>query len=901
MKLILSLLALLGITCSALGADPTTGQFLFQKKNATGPFTQYGLTPANGQGMGWVGGVPTNIPFAVSSDTLAQFAATTSAQLAGVISDESGTGALLFGTAPNINSSITSGSTTFTLLNATPTTVNAFGAATTLNLGSNAAMVLKFGGAATAAEFRFMEPSGSGTNYTGFKAPALAGDVLYTLPIADGSNGQFLKTNGSAALAWATPAGSGDALVANPLSQFAATTSAQLAGVLSDETGTGVAVFGTSPAITTSLTTPSTTFALANTTATTVNAFGAATTLNIGAAAVTPVLNFGGGTASGELRFLEPSGSGTNYTGFKAQAQASNVTYTLPAADGANTNVLSTNGAGALTWSAAGTGTATSVAESFTGGLISVAGSPVTTSGTLALTVAGTSGGIPYFSSGTTWATSNALAANAIVIGGGAGAAPATTTTGTGVLTFLGTPSSANLAAALTDETGTGVAVFGTSPALTTSLTTPSTTFALLNTTATTVNAFGAATTVNTGASATQIWNFGGSTTASEFRFLEPSGSGTNYTGFKAVAQAANITYSLPPAVGAAGTVLTDVAGNGVLTWVAGGSGAGTINSGATNFIPKYTAATTIDDSLLSDDGTTLAYTGTGGFTASGPITAGGTGAGAVVLPQGTTQTAGTNSITLQAPSVVNSYIVTLPGGTQTGYWLGTNVAGVETITNVATIPVSTGGTGLTSGTSGGIPYYSGSGTLASSAALAANAIVVGGGAGASPSTVTTGTGIITALGVNTGSAGAPVLYNGAGGTPSSIDLTNGTKFPHSVTFTVDGGGSPFATGVQIPIKTPYGGTVTGYTMTASPSGSITFNIFRAADGAGLPTASIIDNAGGGSGTGTLPAIASGVEGKSTTLTNWGSTTITAFDNLALNLTIVDSTVTKCTLTLYYK
>ena len=40
-----------------------------------------------------------------------------------------------------------------------------------------------------------------------------------------------------------------------------------------------------------------------------------------------------------------------------------------------------------------------SVAETFTGGLIAVAGSPVTTNGTLALTVAGTSGGIPYFSS----------------------------------------------------------------------------------------------------------------------------------------------------------------------------------------------------------------------------------------------------------------------------------------------------------------------------------------------------------------------------------------------------------------------------------------------------------------------------------------------------------------------
>jgi hypothetical protein len=45
--------------------------------------------------------------------------------------------------------------------------------------------------------------------------------------------------------------GGGDALVANPLSQFAATTSAQLAGVLTNETGSGLAVFGTSPTIVT--------------------------------------------------------------------------------------------------------------------------------------------------------------------------------------------------------------------------------------------------------------------------------------------------------------------------------------------------------------------------------------------------------------------------------------------------------------------------------------------------------------------------------------------------------------------------------------------------------------------------------------------------------------------------
>jgi hypothetical protein len=78
-----------------------------------------------------------------------------------------------------------------------------------------------------------------------------------------------------------------------------------------------------------------------------------------------------------------------------------------------------------------------------------------------------TSGGVLYASSTSALAVSSLLTANAIMIGGGAGAAPATTTTGTGILTFLGTPSSANLAAAVTDETGSGSLVFGTSPTLT--------------------------------------------------------------------------------------------------------------------------------------------------------------------------------------------------------------------------------------------------------------------------------------------------------------------------------------------------------------------------------------------------------------------------------------------------
>jgi hypothetical protein len=72
------------------------------------------------------------------------------------------------------------------------------------------------------------------------------------------SVGKVLQADGDNTSSWVTLSGGGDALTANPLSQFAATTSAQLAGVLSDETGSGAAVFGTSPTLVTpALGTPS--------------------------------------------------------------------------------------------------------------------------------------------------------------------------------------------------------------------------------------------------------------------------------------------------------------------------------------------------------------------------------------------------------------------------------------------------------------------------------------------------------------------------------------------------------------------------------------------------------------------------------------------------------------------
>ncbi len=70
------------------------------------------------------------------------------------------------------------------------------------------------------------------------------------------------------------------------------------------------------------------------------------------------------------------------------------------------------------------------------------------------------------------------------------------------------------------------------------------------------------------------------------------------------------------------------------------------------------------------------------------------------------------------------------------------------------TVSVARGGTGLTAGTSGGVLYYSASGTLASSGALTADRLVIGGGAGVAPTVLTDGT-------------ANQVLHGGGGSTPT--------------------------------------------------------------------------------------------------------------------------------------
>lgn len=76
------------------------------------------------------------------------------------------------------------------------------------------------------------------------------------------------------------------------------------------------------------------------------------------------------------------------------------------------------------------------------------------------------------------------------------------------------------------------------------------------------------------------------------------------------------------------------------------------------------------------------------------------------------------------------------------------------------------------------------------------------------------GTGVATALGVNIGSAGAFITFNGAGGTPSSLTLTNGTGLPVG---SITGFGTGVATALAVNIGTAGSPVVNGGAL-GSPS-----------------------------------------------------------------------------------
>ena len=253
------------------------------------------------------------------------------------------------------------------------------------------------------------------TSGTGISVPAGKATLVYNngTNVVDAASYFTSLTLGSALPV--ASGGTGITSFGSGVATFLGTpSSANLAAALTDETGSGSAVFATSPTLVTpNLGTP-TTLVLSSATS---------LPLSSGVTGILPVAN--GGTATATPALVQ--GTGVTITG------------TWP------NQTINATGTGGTVTSVGGTGTVNG---------ISLSGS-VTTSGSL--TLGGTLSGVDL----TSQVTGTLPIAN-----GGTGI----TSLGAGVATFLGTPSSANLATAVTDETGTGALVFATSPTLVTPL-----------------------------------------------------------------------------------------------------------------------------------------------------------------------------------------------------------------------------------------------------------------------------------------------------------------------------------------------------------------------------------------------------------------------------------------------
>lgn len=481
-------------------------------------------------------------------------------------------------------------------------------------------------------------------------------------------------------------------------------------------------------------------------------------------------------------------GNGTGYTlntlGYGSGISVTNGSGTITVA---NTGVLSNiAGSGISVSSATGNVTVSNTGVlSWSGGSTGLTpASPttgnVTLGGTLVIANGGTNGsatptayGVAY-GTGTAYAFTAAGTAKQVLIANSS-AAPtwSTLTTGTSILYGDGSGGFSNVTIgsgvsfvagtlSATGSGGTVTSVTGTSPVVSSGGTTPAISLAAAY--GDTLNPFGTKTAAYVLAGPAT-----GAATAPTFRALVstdiPSLSYVTSVGATApitstggltptigVTSAAlsktddtNVTVTLggsPTTALLAATSLT-LGWSGQLSVGRGGTG---LSAGTSGGIPYFSSTSAMTSSAL--------------LTQYGVVYGGGAGASPVATAAGTTGQILT-ATTGGAPTWANP----ATSGTVTSVSF---TGGIITVATATTTPALT-----VAGTSGGIPYFSSATTWATSAALAANSIVLGGGAGAAPATTTTGTGVVTALGVNTGTAGAFVVNGGALGTPSSGTVTN--------------------------------------------------------------------------------------------------------------------------------
>ncbi|MEI6287161.1 MAG: hypothetical protein WCP79_11715 [Bacillota bacterium] len=165
---------------------------------------------------------------------------------------------------------------------------------------------------------------------------------------------------------------------------------------------------------------------------------------------------------------------------------------------------------------------------------------------------------------------------------------------------------------------------------------------------------------------------------------------------------------------------------------------------------------------LVSTDIPSLSYVSS--VSATAPITSTG----------GLTPTIAVTSSALTKTDDTN-VTVTLGGSPTTALLAATSL----TLGWSGQLAVSRGGTGLSAGTSGGIPYFSSTSTIASSALLTQYGVVYGGGAGASPVATAAGT---TGQVLTATTGGAPTWANpSTSGTVTSVSVVSANGFAGSV------------------------------------------------------------------------------------------------------------------------